>query len=169
MISTAPTPSASNPERSSGAANRAAWLARQKSWRKGSARPLVVLLVAGVAASAAALWMTDGFNGAGLQPSGPAKLSGAAQALFARCTRAMLQRTCGVMRGAGQEPGALVRPAPDAQARVFVAGAGEVDAAVYARLLSQGDAMCAEVAQACEQAWTGSSCRIARALYPAGG
>jgi hypothetical protein len=59
------------------------------------------------------------------------------------------------------------KPTSEAQTRVFVAGAGEVDAAAYARLLSQGDAMCAEVAQACEQDWTGSACRMARALYPA--
>ncbi len=100
----------------------------------------------------------------GQRPAGPAQ---AAQAVFGRCTQAMVQGTCGVMRSTALAIESAGKPTSEAQTRVFVAGAGEVDAAAYARLLRQGDAMCAEVAQACEQAWTGSACRMARALYPA--
>jgi hypothetical protein len=74
----------------------------------------------------------------------------------------MVQGSCQVM-------GARDRPAADAvqaSQRVFVAGVGEVDAAVYERLRSLGDTMCGEVQRACEQHWNGADCRIAQALYP---
>lgn len=80
--------------------------------------------------------------------------------LAQRCTVAMLQGTCRVPR----DPHA---PPPPAASRVFIAGLGEVDAAVYADLQRQGDAMCGAVEQGCRQDWDGAACRIARALYPA--
>ena len=69
----------------------------------------------------------------------------------------MLQDVCGVMKGS----------APKAsQARLFIAGIGEVDAQAFARLRAAGDTMCQELAVQCQTDWSGQSCRIGKALYP---
>jgi hypothetical protein len=91
-----------------------------------------------------------------------ARAATAAESLFVRCTRAMVQGSCQVM-GAAASPTAGTSQLSQ---RVFVAGVGEVDAAVYERLRRLGDAMCSDVQRACEQDWQGSECRVAQALYP---
>ena len=74
-----------------------------------------------------------------------------------RCEIAMLRDTCGVMKGS----------APQAsQARLFIAGLGEVDAQAFASLRAAGDAMCQEVAAQCQIDRSGQACKIALAMYP---
>lgn len=80
------------------------------------------------------------------------------QALHQRCTLAMVNGTCRVMRPAASQVPAL--------SRVFIAGLGEVDAAVYRQLRQQGDAMCEDVVAACRTESAGPACRMAQALYP---
>jgi hypothetical protein len=110
------------------------------------------------AASAAGVWAQGPWSVQALPDAVAEPLAASTQSLFARCTRAMLEGRCRVMdRSSGfSEP----------SHRVFIAGAGEVDAAVYQQLRTQGDAMCGDVQRECEQAWDGTACRIARALYP---
>lgn len=79
--------------------------------------------------------------------------------LTARCEQAMLLGRCSVMK-----PAAATAATPES--RVFIAGAGEVNADVYAALRQQGDAMCGEVRRQCTESWDGTACRIARSLYP---
>lgn len=82
------------------------------------------------------------------------------KSLAARCQTAMIKDVCGVMtasKPSGNQSGAE---------RLFIAGVGEVDAAVFNRLREAGDKMCGEVETECVANWVGSSCKIARALYP---
>jgi hypothetical protein len=83
-------------------------------------------------------------------PADPAAL------LARRCDAAMGAGTCAVMNADA---------APVAGERVFVAGLGEVDGALYAQLRIDGATMCARVQQHCREAWDGTPCRLARALY----
>lgn len=77
--------------------------------------------------------------------------------LTQRCQAAMLQDVCGVMKSSAPQT---------SQGRLFIAGIGEVDAQVFARLKAAGDTMCQEVADECTAEWNGQACRIGRALYP---
>lgn len=102
-----------------------------------------------------------------LAPAQPPQLSSAAGALSdikslaARCQTAMIKDVCGIMTSS--------KPASNQAnaARLFIAGVGEVDAAVFNRLREAGDKMCGEVEVECMANWAGPSCKIARAMYPA--
>ena len=125
-----------------------------------------VLMLLGVAATWGVLHASpsaaeDGPFAAGMPTQASAAVSegGPLAALYQRCTLAMLQGTCQVMKP---------RPASSqASTRVFIAGVGEVDATLYDALRQQGSAMCADVVDACRQDSAGPSCRVAHALYPA--
>ena len=78
-------------------------------------------------------------------------------ALGQRCQAEMLRGTCGAMRADASTP---------VPQRVFIAGFGEVDGAVFAALRGAGDAMCSNVVETCRSDGQGKPCRIARALYP---
>lgn len=86
------------------------------------------------------------------------------QALAQRCQVAMQQGVCSVINDGRRD----AQPPADAASRVFVAGAGEVSATVYAELRRFGDEMCGEVERQCSGAgaWDSPACRVARALYP---
>ncbi len=77
--------------------------------------------------------------------------------LTQRCQLEMLRGTCSAMNAS---------PSTPSSSRVFIAGVGEVDGAKFAALRRAGDAMCSEVDTACRSDWQGSTCKIARALYP---
>jgi hypothetical protein len=77
--------------------------------------------------------------------------------LAQRCQIAMLRDTCGVMKGSAPSIG---------QARLFIAGIGEVDAQAFSSLKAAGDKMCEELAGQCQSDWAGQACKIGRALYP---
>jgi hypothetical protein len=77
--------------------------------------------------------------------------------LAQRCQVEMLRGTCSAMNAS---------PSTPSSSRVFIAGVGEVDGAKFAALRRAGDAMCGEVETACRSDWQGSTCKIARALYP---
>ncbi len=79
-------------------------------------------------------------------------------ALTQRCQTEMLRGTCGAMNASAPKAGA---------SRLFIAGVGEVDAAAFAALRAAGDQMCSEAAVACRKDWSGNTCRVTRALYPA--
>jgi hypothetical protein len=138
------------------AARSSAWRI-WRIWRSLAPSMAMALALAAAAAGvwAQGPWLAEGVSEGvvGHRSSGFAP----ALALQARCTNAMVQGTCRAM--AGQATGA-------ASTRVFVAGAGEVDAAVYEQLRRHGEAMCGEVQRVCHQAWDGTACRVARALYP---
>lgn len=108
--------------------------------------------VAASICTVAALW-----GGQALwQSAAHSKQARALEQLVQQCTLQMLKDTCRVMDA----------PAPaQSNARLFIAGAGEVDAAAFAALRSYGDSMCREVGAQCAMDWEGRSCRIARALY----
>jgi hypothetical protein len=115
----------------------------------------VALAAAAAGVWAQGPWLMEGVSDPAVDRS--ARLA-PALALQARCNNAMVQGTCRAMQGSTSTVAA--------SARVFVAGAGEVDAAVYEQLRRQGDAMCGEVQRVCDQGWDSTACRIARALYP---
>ena len=102
-----------------------------------------------------------------LAPAQPPQLSSATGALSdikslaARCQTAMIKDVCGIMTSS--------KPASNqANAeRLFIAGVGEVDAAVFNRLREAGDKMCGEVEVECMANWASPGCKIARAMYPA--
>lgn len=75
------------------------------------------------------------------------------------CTQAMVTSACVVMRG---QNASLV---PDTASTVFVAGIGEVDAALYRDLRAQGEGMCQHLLDQCRSDWDGAPCRTARRLY----
>jgi hypothetical protein len=77
--------------------------------------------------------------------------------LTQRCQTAMLRDTCSVMKGNAPSSG---------QARLFIAGIGEVDAQAFASLKAAGDQMCGQLAGQCQTDWSGQACKIGRALYP---
>lgn len=134
--------------------------ARPSAWRRGAGLAPSMAIAVALAAAVAGMWAQGPWF---MQsPSAPADHrhagSAPALALQARCTNAMVQGTCRVMKGSS--------PTAAASTRVFVAGAGEVDAAVYEQLRRHGDAMCSEALRVCDQDWDGTACRIARALYP---
>jgi hypothetical protein len=83
----------------------------------------------------------------------------AVDALVQRCSLQMLKDTCRVMSSpASTQP---------AGSRLLIAGVGEVDSATFAELRRYGDTMCQAIGAQCAADWSGASCRIARALYPA--
>lgn len=102
-----------------------------------------------------------------LAPAQPPQLSSAVGALSdikslaARCQTAMIKDVCGIMTSS--------KPASNQAnaARLFIAGVGEVDAAVFNRLREAGDKMCGEVEVECMANWASPGCKIARAMYPA--
>ena len=102
-----------------------------------------------------------------LAPAQPPQLSSAAgalsdiQSLAARCQTAMIKDVCGIMTST--KPGSNERNTE----RLFIAGVGEVDAAVFNRLREAGDKMCGEVEVECMADWASPGCKIARAMYPA--
>ncbi|TAG25198.1 MAG: hypothetical protein EAZ37_13830 [Burkholderiales bacterium] len=77
--------------------------------------------------------------------------------LTQRCQTAMLRDTCTVMKGSVPS---------SSQARLFIAGIGEVDAQAFASLKAAGDKMCQELNGQCQADWSGQACKIGRALYP---
>jgi hypothetical protein len=83
------------------------------------------------------------------------------QQLLARCAADMVAQTCRVMQG----PTTSLIPS-DAQT-VFVAGLGPMPAELYRQLREQGEGMCLPLRAACEQDWSGQTCRTARTLYGA--
>lgn len=82
------------------------------------------------------------------------------RALHARCVEAMVRSAC----VASKDHSAAAASTP-ASPVVMLAGVGAVDARFYAQLRSAGDGMCEILVQPCEQAWEGSACRTARALW----
>lgn len=110
----------------------------------------VGVCVVAVGAAAASIWQ---YRSQTPQPPAAELITSLTQ----RCQLAMLRDVCGVMKGS----------APNAtQARLFIAGIGEVDAQVFARLRAAGDTMCQELATECQTDWSGQACRIGKALYP---
>jgi hypothetical protein len=100
---------------------------------------------------------------AGDADTGPARGSaeagpGAVAQLHARCVDDMVRQVCRVMSG----PEAAAVPA---DAVVFVAGLGPVQAQVYNELRASGDGMCRTVSARCTEDWDGPPCRTARSLY----
>lgn len=79
------------------------------------------------------------------------------QALEGRCVQAMISQTCGISNR---------NDAPASTSSVFVAGTGRIDSQVYSELKSLGDQMCTRVSTSCSEAWNGTTCQIARVLYP---
>ncbi len=133
---------------------------RRDRWGAGA-----VVLMLGVVVTVAVLHTQPsaaqgGRSAAGAQRLAPEALDGeqGLTALHQRCTLAMVQGSCQVMSSPGE--------AAAAASRVFIAGVGEVNAALYDSLRQQGQAMCDEVVAACRQEQDGASCRIAHALYP---
>lgn len=135
--------------------------------RRGWALPAARLLglAVGLGLSLSLIFAFGQAGSKGVRVAEPAAVAASApgssevQALQHRCNLAMIRGTCRVMNPAA----AASDPAP----RVFIAGAGEVDARVYAELRRQGDEMCSSVARQCQADWQGTACRIARSLYPA--
>lgn len=136
---------------------------RWPAWR-GAAMVLAVLVV-----GAASVWQWMGrTDPPAAGPSGvdaPDRVQGADDAAFqlaAQCRRAMLLGQCRAM-----VPSAAPVPAStsSSEQRVFVAGTGEVDAAVYAAWRQQGQAMCEDVERQCRSEPGGPACRVAKALY----
>ena len=80
-------------------------------------------------------------------------------ALHARCVEAMVRNACAATDRS--------TPAkPESSPVVMIAGVGAVDARFYVALRDAGDQMCGEIVQPCSDAWDGSACRTARALWP---
>lgn len=80
-------------------------------------------------------------------------------ALHTRCVEAMVRNACAATD--------RTTPAkPDSSPVVMIAGVGAVDARFYVALRDAGDQMCGQIVQPCNDAWEGSACRTARALWP---
>lgn len=79
------------------------------------------------------------------------------EALQTRCVQAMIAQTCTVTNGGNDA---------DTSTSVFVAGTGRIDLEVYKELKAFGTEMCTHVSKSCEASWDGTTCRVARALYP---
>ena len=79
--------------------------------------------------------------------------------IYGACVEEMLRNTCNVTND--KAPSASTAP----PASVFVAGAGQVDAASYQRLRDAGDAMCELVRKSCTETWSGAACRTSRSLW----
>lgn len=88
----------------------------------------------------------------------PADHAARVERVHARCVSDMVRQVCRVMTG----PAVQSLPA---DAVVFVAGLGAVQAVVYNELRASGDGMCAAVSARCRAEWHGAACKTARALY----
>jgi len=135
-------------------------VARPSAWRGWACLAPPMAIAVALAAAAAGVWAQGPWLMAGVSDPAAHRTASFASALAlqARCANAMVQGTCRAMQ---VSPSTAVP-----SSRVFVAGAGEVDATVYEQLRRQGDAMCGEVQRLCDQDWDSTACRIARALYP---
>jgi uncharacterized iron-regulated membrane protein len=117
----------------------------------------LLLLAAATALAVVGVWRAT--LAPATSPEEAAQRSRQVQALVARCTADMVAQTCRVMQG----PAMQLIPA-DAHT-VFVAGLGPMPAELYRQLRDQGQGMCEPLKAACQQDWSGSTCRTARTLY----
>lgn len=125
---------------------------------RGRARPGRVLAALALACLAAAGCRPPADMPTAPPATAPAVPADPAARLARQCDAAMGAGTCAVMN-------ADAAPAPGE--RVFVAGLGEVDGALYAQLRTEGATMCARVQRHCREDWDGEACRLARVLYGA--
>jgi hypothetical protein len=126
-------------------------------WHRGVLWVGAAVLMASVAAASALMW-------AARPATAQRDTAGTADqvhAIVARCTADMVAQTCRVMQG----PATSLIP-KDTQT-VFVAGLGPMSAELYRELRENGQSMCEPLKVACEQDWSGPTCRTARSLYGA--